>query len=115
MRYAGTVGARGRWKYFVGIPVSLLLLLSTVPSSFADIDFKRFAGDYLDVPNSQELQLSQFTLEVKFRILQDPLERGYLVSKGASDGENPLLDQNYAVFISPLKKIGGGFKASDGT
>jgi hypothetical protein len=115
LRYDGTKVVRVRWKPFVSISASLLLLLAAIPSSYADLDFKTFSGDYVDVTSSPSLQLTQFTLEVKFRIAQDPLERGYIVSKSSSDGGNILLDQNYALFISPVKKIGGGFRALDGT
>jgi hypothetical protein len=115
MRFDGRARAGVSLKHFLAVPLSLILLVSTVPASYAAVDFKSFAGDHVDVANSPDLQLIEFTLEVKFRIMQDPLERGYLVSKSSADGGNPLLDQNYALFISPTKKIGGGFKASDGT
>jgi hypothetical protein len=115
MRFGGRAGARISWKLFTGIPLALVLLISAMPFAHAAVNFKSFAGDHVDVENSPELQLTEFTLEVKFRIMQDPLERGYLVSKSSSDGGGGLLDQNYALFISPTKKIGGGFKASDGT
>lgn len=90
-------------------------MVSVLPSSFALVTFQSFADDSIDVPNTPALQLSQFTIESKFMISQDPTERGYLVSKGSSDGGNVLLDQNYALFLTPLKKIGGGFRASDGS
>jgi hypothetical protein len=115
MAYVDTIDAKWRWKYFVSIPLTLLLLASVVPSSYGLVDFKSFAGDYIDVPNAPELQLSQFSIEVTFRILQDPSERGYIVSKSSSDNGSLLLDQNYALFVTPTKKIGGGFRADDGT
>lgn len=61
------------------------------------------------------MQLNQFSVEVGFRITNDPLERGYFVSKSSLANGSILLDQNYALFITPLKKIGGGFKAANGT
>jgi hypothetical protein len=60
------------------------------------------------------LQLPQFVTEVKFRITELPSERGYLVSKGAN-GDSENLDHNYALYITKLGKLGGGFKASDDT
>jgi hypothetical protein len=110
-----TIDARQRWKYFVCVSLCLILLASAIPSSYALANFKSFAGEYIDVPSSPELQLSQFSVEVTFRILQDPLERGYIVSKSSSENGSMLLDQNYALFVTPQNKIGGGFKASDGT
>jgi len=93
-----------------------LLLAAQIPSVYALDTFKTFAGsDFIDVPSSPVLQLEEFTIEVRFRILQDPTERGYLVSKSSVANGSLLLDQNYALFITPLNKIGGGFRAIDGT
>ncbi|MCI0563705.1 MAG: cellulase family glycosylhydrolase [Nitrososphaera sp.] len=109
--------ARGpTWKILLSLPLSVLLLTSVLPSLYALETFRTFSGtDYLDIPNSSELQLSQFTVEARFRIVDDPVERGYLVSKGSAEGGNALLDQNYALFITPFKKIGGGFKSAEST
>ena len=83
--------------------------------AYAAETIRTFDGnDYLDVPSSSSLQLQQFTAEVKFRISNLPSERGYMVSKGAN-GDSENLDHNYAFYVTKMGKLGGGFKASDGT
>jgi hypothetical protein len=78
--------------------------------------FKSFSGSQsVTVPNSPDLKLEQFSAEVKFRLSEDPLERGYLVSKGSVENGSVLQDQNYALFVTQMKSIGGGFKATDGS
>jgi hypothetical protein len=87
----------------------------TIPSYALDA-FKTFrGGDFVEVPSSPSLQLVQFAIEVRFRITENLLERGYLISKSSTENENTLLDQNYAVFVTPLYRVVGGFKAQDGT
>ena len=101
--------------------MGVILVASITPSLFttnvayAIETVRTFDGsDYLDVPSTSSLQLPQFVAEVKFRINELPSERGYMVSKGANgDAEN--LDHNYALYVTKLGKLGGGFKASDGT
>ncbi|HKU50623.1 MAG TPA: cellulase family glycosylhydrolase, partial [Nitrososphaera sp.] len=120
MEYVGSIRTRHSSRYFLAIPLSALLLFaaSIVPSSsFAlTVSYKSFNGEeYIDVPDSSALRLTKFTIEVKFRASQEPAERGYIVSKSSSGTGNKLLDQNYALFITPQNKIGGGFKATDGT
>jgi hypothetical protein len=105
----------------LGIVLGVILLGSITPVLFngnfayAAESIRTFDGDdYVDVPSTSSLQLPQFVAEVKFRITELPTERGYLVSKGA-DGDSANLDHNYALYVTKLGKLGGGFKASDGT
>jgi hypothetical protein len=103
----------------LGISLSILLVASTIPASFA-VDsepattFKRFDGnDYVGVASSPNLQLMQFTVEARFRITQAPAEPGFIVSKPAGSGG--IFDQNYAMFVTKEGKVGGAFRADDGT
>ena len=105
----------------VGISLAILLAASVIPASFSSNSayavetIKTFDGnDYIDVPSSSSLQLAQFVTEVRFRISELPSERGYMISKGAN-GDSDNLDHNYAMYVTKLGKIGGGFKATDGT
>ncbi len=103
-------------RLLLGLTLSVLLAASVIPSSYAAESFRRFTGGtYIDVPSSPALQLSQFTLEAKFRITGDLSDRGYLVSKGASDGGYVHRDQNYALYLMQYGGVAGGFKATDGT
>ncbi len=80
------------------------------------ISFKRFDGnDYVDTASSSALQLAQFMVEVRFRIIQNPSETEFIVSKGARSVDNAISDHNYALFITKEGKLGGGFRADDGT
>lgn len=93
-----------------------MLVFSVIPSSFAEITFKTFDGnDKIDVPHAAKQQLAKFTVEVKFRIQDTPSEKGFLVSKASSENGNNGNDQNYALFLTPTKKVSGGFKAADDT
>ncbi|MGI0012615.1 MAG: cellulase family glycosylhydrolase [Nitrososphaera sp.] len=104
------------WKSVFGMSLSIILLASFIPPAFALDNFKIFSGDdFVAAPNTAELQLGYFTIEVRFRINDDPKERGYLVSKGSAPNGSLLSDQNYALFITKLKSIGGGFRSTDGS
>ena len=104
----------------LGLTLAVILTASLIPASFtirtvyALESFKSFDGDdFVDV-TSPDLQLPQFTAEVRFRITDLPSERGYLVSKGAP-GSSDSLDHNYAMYVTKFGRVGGGFKATDGT
>ncbi|MGI0015210.1 MAG: LamG-like jellyroll fold domain-containing protein, partial [Nitrososphaera sp.] len=104
------------WKSILGMTLSIILLASFVPPGFALDNFKTFSGDdFLAITKTPELQLGHFTVEVRFRISGDPSERGYLVSKGSAANGSLFADQNYALFITKLKSIGGGFRSTDGS
>jgi len=112
----GRASVAHNWKLFLSLAFSMILLSSLIPPIFALDTFKVFAGnDSVMVPGSPELQLGQFTIEVRFRITVDPPERGYLVSKGAVANGSVLQDQNYALFLTKLRSVGGGFKSVDGS
>ena len=107
-------GAGPPWRLIAGILLCLLLVFSVIPS-YAVLDYRTFDGTFLDVTNSSKLQLTQFTIEVRFRYSEEILERGYLLSKVSGTNENLLQDQNYALFLTPQSKLGGGFRALDGS
>src|SRR6185503_19565568 len=112
----GRASVAHNWKLFLSLAFSMILLSSLIPPIFALDTFKVFAGnDSVLVPGSPELQLGQFTIEVRFRITVDPPERGYLLSKGAEANGSLLQDQNYAIFLTKMKSVGGGFKSVDGS
>ncbi|HKX82321.1 MAG TPA: hypothetical protein VJL54_08705, partial [Nitrososphaera sp.] len=84
-RSVGTDSAR----VLLGLTLSVILAASVVPATYAAETFRTFEGStYIEVPNSPGLQLDQFTLEAKFRISDNHSERGYLISKAASDDGN---------------------------
>jgi cellulase (glycosyl hydrolase family 5)/concanavalin A-like lectin/glucanase superfamily protein len=93
---------------------SIVLLGSAIPYSFSLDTFRTFNRDFLDV-SSPALQLQTFVVEIKFRATEQPIDREYLVSKASVPAGNLLLDNNYALFITPFNKITGGFRGVDGT
>jgi hypothetical protein len=109
-------GSRTRFANIpIGIALCTLLVASAIAPAFAAETFKHFDGnDKVDIASKASLKLTHFVLETKIRIADSPSERGYLISKGAAGGNNQD-DQNYALFIEPSRKLGGGFEAADGT
>lgn len=104
----------------LGSFLSIVLLASVFPSTYSvedgsTVSYTRFDGNnYVDIPSSPSLQLMQFTVEARVRLSQMPSEPGFIVSKGASTVSS-LYDQNYALFVTKEGKVGGAFRASDGT
>src|SRR5688572_16849408 len=94
----------------LGISLSVLLVASVIPSTYAltgdaPTTYTRFDGnDYVDIPSSPNLQLLQFTVEARFRIFQAPSEPGFIVSKTA--GAGGIFDQNYALFVTKEGTVG---------
>ena len=120
----GSQGPLGRKhtsaNILLGSVLSVILLASVFPTTYSrqdstTVSYTRFDGnDYTDIPSTPGLQLLQFTVEARLRITQTPSEPGFIVSKGASTTNN-LFDQNYAIFITKEGKVGGAFRANDGT
>ena len=92
----------------------MVLLGSAIPYAYSLDTFRTFNGDFLDVA-SPVLQLSTFVVEIRFRATEQPIDREYLISKASAPSGNLLLDNNYALFITPFNKIIGGFRGADGT
>src|SRR6185503_4729857 len=101
---------------FSAVSLAIILIVSGIPSSYAEIFFKTFDGnDKIDVPNAAKLQLAKFIVEVRFRIQDTPTDRGFLVSKASTANGNNVNDQNYALSLTTARKVTGGFKAADDT
>jgi hypothetical protein len=114
-----TKGKHTSANILLGISLSVLLIASVIPVTYAvegdaTTSFTRFDGnDYIDIGSSPNLQLLQFTLEARFRISQMPAEPEFIISKSAGTGG--IFDKNYALFITKEGKVGGAFRADDGT
>jgi aryl-phospho-beta-D-glucosidase BglC (GH1 family) len=101
---------------FSAVSLAIILIVSAIPSSYAEVSFKTFDGnDKIDVPNAAKLQLAKFIVEVRFRIQDTPTDRGFLVSKASTENGNNVNDQNYALSLTTARKVTGGFKAADDT
>ena len=114
-----TRGKHTSANILLGISLSVLLIASVIPVTYAvegdaTTSFMRFDGnDYTETASSPNLQLLQFTLEARFRISQMPAEPGFIISKSAGTGS--IFDNNYALFVTKEGKVGGAFRADDGT
>jgi len=61
---------------FSAISLAIILIVSAIPSSYAEVSFKTFDGnDKIDVPNAAKLQLAKFIVEGRFRIQDTPTDR----------------------------------------
>jgi hypothetical protein len=109
-------GPKGNASLILGVFLSVILIASGIPPSFAAETFRNFDGtDYIDIPSSASLQLEEFIVEARFRFTEQPSEWGYLINKASTTAGKTSIDQNYALFLTPFSKIGGGFRADDGS
>jgi len=102
------------FRLAVCLTLSIVLVGAAIPHSYAIDTFRTFNGDFLDV-SSTALKLSTFVVEIRFRASEQPIDREYLVSKASAPAGSLLLDNNYALFVTPFNKITGGFRGVDGT
>ena len=100
----------------MGLLLCPLLLFAGTPAIFATETFRSFDGtNYVEVPSTPTLQLTQFVIEANFRFAQAHTEWAYLLNKPANNTGKTSIDLNYALFLTPANKLGGGFRAEDGT
>ncbi len=107
-------------RVLLGLTLVTILATSTIPvQSYAlesGTTYLKFDGStHKDIPSSAALKLSQFMVEVRFRVTQAPADDGFLVSKSAGDAENRMTDHNYAMFVTQSGQLAGGFRATDGS
>jgi cellulase (glycosyl hydrolase family 5)/concanavalin A-like lectin/glucanase superfamily protein len=109
-------------RHILAVSSAIILLMSIIGNSglfteaFAAITFKHFDGidDFVDVASSTSLQLTKFSLEVRFKTSQTPTQWAFLANKGSSSGTT-MNDVNYGMFIDTNGKVGAGYRAADGT
>ena len=79
--------------------------------------FLTLAGsNFLDIENSERLQLKDFTLSTWFRTdKQDYLEPATIVNKGGMNDDAAGKNMNYGIWITPEEFIQGGFETQRGT
>ncbi|HJY10052.1 MAG TPA: LamG domain-containing protein, partial [Nitrososphaeraceae archaeon] len=79
--------------------------------------FLTLAGsNFLDIENSERLQLKDFTLSTWFRTdKQDYLEPATIVNKGGMNDDAAGKNMNYGIWITPEEFLQGGFETQRGT
>jgi hypothetical protein len=69
----------------------------------------------LDIPNSQDLQLTSFTVATWFKTTANFPDEGVMVNKGGLGSESPGANQNYGIWFTPTEKLQGGFETTGGS
>src|ERR687898_117510 len=79
--------------------------------------FLTLAGsNFLDIENSERLQLKDFTLSTWFRTdKQDYLEPATIVNKGGMNDDAAGKNMNYGIWVTPEEFLQGGFETQRGT
>ena len=73
-------------------------------------------SNFLDVKNSERLQLDKFTLSTWFSTdKQDFVDPGMIVNKGGMNDDAPGKNMNYGLWITPTELLEGGFETKSGT
>src|SRR5215207_6666857 len=73
-------------------------------------------SNFLDIENSERLQLKDFTLSTWFRTdKQDYLEPATIVNKGGMNDDAAGKNMNYGIWITPEEFLQGGFETQRGT
>ncbi|MGH9980574.1 MAG: LamG domain-containing protein, partial [Nitrososphaeraceae archaeon] len=73
-------------------------------------------SNFLDIENSERLQLKDFTLSTWFRTdKQEYLEPGTIVNRGGMNDDAPGNNMNYGIWITPEEFLQGGFETQRGT
>ncbi|MDX1372390.1 MAG: LamG domain-containing protein, partial [Nitrososphaeraceae archaeon] len=79
--------------------------------------FLTFSGsNFLDVENSEKLQLTKFTVSVWFSTdKRDYINPGMIVNKGGMNEDDRGKNMNYGIWITPTEELEGGFERESGT
>ena len=73
-------------------------------------------SNFLDVKNSERLQLDKFTVSTWFSTdKQDFIDPGMIVNKGGMNDDAPGNNMNYGLWITPTELLEGGFETKSGT
>ena len=113
-------------KKFKVLVAGILIFISyLVLNSFTDLSvnaqsqstFLTLSGsNFLDVKNSERLQLDKFTLSTWFSTdKQDFVDPGMIVNKGGMNDDAPGKNMNYGLWITPTELLEGGFETKSGT
>lgn len=69
---------------------------------------------FQEIPNSDNLNLTEFTLAAWFRTTQNNTEPGHIVNKGGMNTDEEGMNLNYGFWINEENGLAGGFETAAG-
>jgi hypothetical protein len=69
---------------------------------------------FSEIPDSENLNLTQFTLGAWFRTSQNNTEPGHIVDKGGMNTDEQGMNLNYGIWINEEDALAGGFETAAG-
>ena len=69
---------------------------------------------FQDIPDSESLDLSNFTIATWFRTSPNYTEPGHIVNKGGMGTDEEGMNLNYGIWINENNAVAGGFEAASG-
>src|ERR671913_568028 len=112
-----------KFQLLSAVPIILFCCILLINSNYVLVEsqtsptFLTLAGsNFLDIENSERLQLKDFTLSTWFRTdKQDYLEPATIVNKGGMNDDAAGKNMNYGIWITPEEFLQGGFETQRGT
>ena len=112
-----------KFQLLSAVLITLFCCILLINSNYVSVEsqnsptFLTLTGsNFLDVENSERLQLKDFTLSTWFRTdKQDYLEPGTIVNKGGMNDDAPGKNMNFGIWITPEEFLQGGFETERGT
>ena len=112
-----------KFQLLSAVLITLFCCILLINSNYVSVEsqnsptFLTLTGsNFLDVENSERLQLKDFTLSTWFRTdKQDYLEPGTIVNKGGMNDDAPGKNMNFGIWITPEEFLQGGFETQRGT
>ena len=69
---------------------------------------------FVEIPDGDNLKLTEFTLGTWFRTTQNSTESGFIVNKGGLNTDEEGMNLNYGIWTNEVGGIDGGFETSAG-
>src|ERR671913_335630 len=112
-----------KFQLLSAVPIILFCCILLINSNYVLVEsqtsptFLTLAGsNFLDIENSERLQLKDFTLSTWFRTdKQDYLEPATIVNKGGMNDDAAGKNMNYGIWVTPEEFLQGGFETQRGT
>ena len=112
-----------KFQLLSAVLITLFCCILLINSNYVSVEsqnsptFLTLTGsNFLDVENSERLQLKDFTLSTWFKTdKQDYLEPGTIVNKGGMNDDAPGKNMNFGIWITPEEFLQGGFETERGT
>jgi hypothetical protein len=77
--------------------------------------FDAIGDNYIDIPDSPDLHLKQFTVAAWFKTSKNYYVNAMIVNKGGLGGEAAGQNMNYGIWLTSQERLKAGFESADGT